>query len=59
MMRPAGRAFSDDPQVLHAAIELGPKIRAAGDEMEQMRRVPPHLARALKDTGVFGMVLPR
>ena len=58
-MRPAGRALSDDPQVLHAAIELGPKIRAAGDEMEQMRRVPPHLAQALKDTGVFGMVLPR
>jgi alkylation response protein AidB-like acyl-CoA dehydrogenase len=58
-MRPAGKAFPDDPPVLHAAIELGPKVRAAGDEMEQMRRVPPHLAQAMKDTGVFGMVLPR
>lgn len=59
MIRPAGKAFSDDPPVLHAAIELGAKIRAAGDEMEQIRRVPPHLAQALKDAGVFGMVLPR
>jgi indole-3-acetate monooxygenase len=59
MMHLAGKALPDDPPVLHAAIELGPKIRAAGDEMEQMRRVPPHLAQAMKDAGVFGMVLPR
>jgi len=59
MIRPAGRAFSDDPPVLHAAIELGAKIRADGDEMERMRRVPPALAQAIKDAGVFGMVLPR
>jgi len=59
MMRPAGKALSDDSPLLHAAIELGPKIRAAGDEMEQMRRLPPHLAQTMKDTGVFGMVLPR
>jgi alkylation response protein AidB-like acyl-CoA dehydrogenase len=59
MMRPAGTALSDEPKLLQAAIELGPKIRAAGDEMERMRRVPPHLAQAMKDTGVFGMVLPR
>jgi alkylation response protein AidB-like acyl-CoA dehydrogenase len=59
MMRPAGKAFPEDPPLLHAAIELGPKIRAAGDEMERMRRIPPHLAQAMRDTGVFGMVLPR
>lgn len=59
MMRPAGKAFPDDPPLLHAAIELGPKIRAAGDEMEQMRRIPPYLAQAMRDAGVFGMVLPR
>jgi indole-3-acetate monooxygenase len=59
MIRPAGEAFPDDPPLLHAAIELGPTIRAAGDEMERMRRVPPHLAQAMKSTGVFGMVLPR
>ena len=59
MIRPAGEAFPDDPPLLHAAIELGPTIRATGDEMERMRRVPPHLAQAMKATGLFGMVLPR
>jgi alkylation response protein AidB-like acyl-CoA dehydrogenase len=59
MIRPAGKAFADDPPVLQAAIELAPRIRAAGDEMEQMRRIPPHVAQAMKEAGVFGMVLPR
>jgi alkylation response protein AidB-like acyl-CoA dehydrogenase len=59
MIRPAGKAFPDDPPLLHAVSEIGPKIRAAGDEMEQMRRIPPHLVQAMKDAGVFGMVLPR
>jgi hypothetical protein len=59
MMRPAGKALPDDPPLLHAAIELGPRIRAASDEMERLRRIPPELAQAMKDAGVFGMVLPR
>jgi indole-3-acetate monooxygenase len=59
MIRPAGQAFPDDSAVLHAAIALGPNIRGAGDEMEKMRRIPPQLAHAMKDAGVFGMVLPR
>jgi len=59
MISPAGQAFPDDSPVLHAAIALGPNIRAAGDEMEKMRRIPPQLALAMKDAGVFGMVLPR
>jgi alkylation response protein AidB-like acyl-CoA dehydrogenase len=59
MIRPAGKAFSDDPPVLQAAVELGPKIRASGDEIEQMRRIPLHIAQVMKDAGVFGMVLPR
>jgi len=59
MLRPAGRAFSDDPPLLHAVVEMMPKIREAGNEMEQMRRIPPHIAEAMKETGVFGMVLPR
>ena len=59
MLRLAGRAFSDDPPLLHAVVEMMPKIREAGNEMEQMRRIPPHIAEAMKETGVFGMVLPR
>jgi indole-3-acetate monooxygenase len=59
MLRPAGKAFPDDSRVLRAAIELAPQVRAAGDEMERMRRIPPYVAQAMKDAGVFGMALPR
>jgi len=59
MIRPAGQAFPDDPPVLHAAIKLLPRIQAAGEEMERIRRIPPEIALAIKDAGVFGMVLPR
>lgn len=59
MTRPAGKAFADDPAVLKAAVELMPMIRAAGAEIEQLRRLPPAIASALKDAGVFSMVLPR
>src|SRR5260370_23009469 len=59
MIRPAGQAFADDPPVLHAALKLGPQIQAASDEMERIRRIPPEIAQAMKDAGVFGMVLPR
>src|SRR5215472_7139928 len=59
MLRPAGQAFAEDPPVLHAAIELRPKVQAAGDEMERMRRIPPEIAEAMKGAGVFGMALPR
>jgi alkylation response protein AidB-like acyl-CoA dehydrogenase len=59
MLHPAGKALADDSPVLKAAIELGPRIRAAGDEMEQMRRLPARIAEAMKAAGVFGMVLPR
>ena len=58
MIRPAGQAFAEDPPVLHAAIELRSKIQAAGDEMERIAD-PPEIADAMKDAGVFGMVLPR
>jgi alkylation response protein AidB-like acyl-CoA dehydrogenase len=59
MAHPAGKAFSDDPPVVHAAIELTSRIQAASDEMERMRRLPSELAQAIKEAGVFGMVLPR
>ena len=55
----AGRASNEDPQVLHAAIGLASQIRAASEEIEQGRRIPPPLAAAMKEAGVFGMVMPR
>src|ERR1700719_4880357 len=55
----AGRAAADDSPVLHAAIGLAEQIRAASDEIERGRRLPPGIAAAMKDAGVFGMAMPR
>src|SRR4051794_21445179 len=55
----AGKASKDDSQILHAAIGLAPQIRSASEETEQGRRIPPQLATAMKEAGVFGMVMPR
>src|SRR5215469_2851248 len=59
MAETAGVATAQDSPVLHAAIELAPTIRAAGDEAERIRRIPPAIAQAMKEAGVFGMVLPQ
>jgi indole-3-acetate monooxygenase len=55
----AGEATADDPPILHAAIELAEQIRTASDEIERGRRIPPSIAAATKDAGVFGMAMPR
>ena len=59
MTHAAGQATVDDPPVLHAAIGLAEQIRAASDEIERGRRIPPSTAQAMKDAGVFGMAMPR
>jgi len=59
MTHAAGEAAADDPPVLHAAIALAEQIRAASDEIERCRRIPPSIAQAMKDAGVFGMAMPR
>src|SRR5260370_2132343 len=55
----AGEAMADDAPVLHAAIGLVEQIRAARGEIERGRRIPPGIAAAMKDAGVFGMAMPR
>ena len=55
----AGVATADDSPILHAAIGLAEQIRAASDEIERGRRLPPGIAVAMKDAGVFGMAMPR
>ena len=55
----AGKATADDSLILHAAIGLAEQIRAASDEIERGRRIPPDIAQAMKDAGVFGMAMPR
>ena len=59
MPHAAGQATADDPPVLGAAIGLAGQIRAASEEIERGRRLPPRLAAAMKDAGVFGMAMPR
>ena len=58
MTHPAGYAESDESPILHAAIALAPRIAASGEEIEQGRRIPTSIVKALKDAGVFGMAMP-
>jgi indole-3-acetate monooxygenase len=55
----AGEAGTEDSPVLHAAIGLAEQIREASDEIETGRRIPQSIATAMKEAGVFGMVMPR
>jgi indole-3-acetate monooxygenase len=51
---------ANDPQsILEAAEAIAPRIRAAGDEIEASRRLPEHIVDALRQAGVFRMVMPR
>jgi alkylation response protein AidB-like acyl-CoA dehydrogenase len=47
------------PDVLAAARELSPLVRAAGDEAEQLRHCPPHMVELLHEHRLFDMILPR
>jgi indole-3-acetate monooxygenase len=58
-MPAAGEVAADDHAVLHAVIGLGERIRVASDEIERGRRLPPEIAAAVQDAGVFGMTMPR
>ena len=53
-----GQALPDDPAVLHAVVELIPRIRAAGEEIEAARRLPPAIAEMMRSAGVFAMAVP-
>jgi alkylation response protein AidB-like acyl-CoA dehydrogenase len=47
------------PDILAAAQALEPRIRQAANAIEAERRLPPALARALMEAGVFRMGVPR
>jgi indole-3-acetate monooxygenase len=59
MLRPAGQALPQESPILHAAIAMAPKIREASEEIERGRRIPPQIADAMKEAGIFGMVIPK
>ncbi len=50
---------ADATRVLPAVEALAPQIKDAADTMEAERRLPPALARALMEAGVFRMGVPR
>jgi indole-3-acetate monooxygenase len=58
MTHAAGHAGPNDSPILHAAIALAPQIRAARDDIEQGRRLPVHIAEAMRAAGIFGMAMP-
>jgi alkylation response protein AidB-like acyl-CoA dehydrogenase len=55
----AGQAAPSDPPALHAAVAMAAEIRAAGDEIERERRIPPSIVERLTRAGIFGMTMPR
>jgi len=52
-------AWTENRSLLDAARELGPKIRAAADEIETERELPRALFEALADAGFYHMAVPR
>ena len=44
---------------IERARELQPMLRAAGDEIERRREVTPEVVAAMKERGIFRMLLPR
>jgi alkylation response protein AidB-like acyl-CoA dehydrogenase len=44
---------------IERARELQPMLRAAGDEIERRREVTPDIVGAMKERGIFRMLLPR
>ena len=50
------RSTLADP--LAAVLDLLPQVRAVRDELEELRRMPSALARAIGDAGLFQLYLP-
>lgn len=47
------------PDVLAAALQLAPAVRAARADTEQIRQTPPALAAEITKAGIYQMYLPR
>lgn len=45
--------------ILDTARELAPLVRDAAEESERGRHLAPHVAKALKEAGIFRMAIPR
>ncbi len=45
--------------IMAAALALEPQIRERGDEIAELRRLPPDLVHSLKAAGAYRMLMPR
>ncbi len=59
MQLPADGRGAADEGLLDRVRALAPQVREQADAMERARFMPPALARALADTGVYRMLQPR
>src|ERR1044071_2678381 len=57
--RDPGRDIGLEQGYIERARELQPMLRAAGDEIERNREGTPDIVAAMKDRGIFRMLLPR
>ena len=55
----ARRDIGLEQSYIERARELVPMLREAGDEIERGREVTPEIVEAMKDRGIFRMLLPR
>lgn len=51
--------LGDTADVLAAARELGPTLRAAAEEIERQRQLPAELVKEMTAAGLFAMAVPR
>lgn len=51
--------LASDHRLVQAARDLAPRIRAAAPDIERDRRIPADLIQAMKEAGIFRMVMPR
>src|SRR5215468_2493160 len=52
-------AEPSDLDYLRRAQELGPKLEAAGEDIERRRELPEAIVEALIERGLFRLLLPR
>ena len=45
--------------LVEAALALEPRIRASSEQVERDGRLPDDLVRAISETGIFRMLVPR
>ena len=55
----ARRDIGLEQSYIERARELEPMLREAGDEIERGREVTPEIVEAMKERGIFRMLLPR